>query len=302
VLDAARLPGVIAAEPVRNVRARVRAHGREARTGVSGIEPDARLSRPLDLAGRPVPLKGRGLLLSDALADRIGVRPGDLVELEITDGRRPTAVLPVTAVDRDYAGLSVFMARRELNRLMGEGDVASGAHLQVASDRRPAFYRAVTRAPQIVGAISRDDTIQQFRTSVADTMTIEMAMFLGFAVAIAFGVAFNVSRVALSERARDLATLRVLGFDRKECAYILLGELLILALLAAPLGVGGGYALATGLEAAFSHEDLRLPLVMGARAYGISFGAYLGTLIVAAALVGQRIGTLDLVAVLKTRE
>src|SRR6185369_9128644 len=131
--------------------------------------------------------------------------------------------------------------------------------------------------PQIVAAISRDDTIRQFRTSVANTMTIEMALFLGFAAAIAFGVVFNVSRVALSERARDLATLHVLGFDHKECAYILFGELLVLTLLALPLGVAGGFGLAKWLETAFAHEDLRLPLMMGPRAYGISVGVYLLT-------------------------
>ena len=302
VREAARLPGVTAAEPVRQAAVKVRAGGRAERAAVTGLDPGAVLEGPLDAAGRAIPREGRGVILSESLAARLAVAPGDRVELEVTEGRRPRVVLPVTAVSRDYAGLSVFMARGELNRLMGDGDLASGAELLVGADQRPAFYRAVERAPQIAGAISRDDTVAQWRATVAQTMTTEMSFYLGFAAAIAFGVAYNVSRISLADRARDLATLRVLGFASGECAYILLGELGILALVAVPIGLLGGLGLAQLLVAAFAHQDLTLPLVITAHSYGVSFATYLTAVIVAGGLVGRRIWRLDLVAVLKTRE
>ncbi len=300
--EAARLPGVIAAEPMRIAPVRFRAHGREEKAAVTGVDPDARLALALDDAGRPIPLKGRGVILSGSLALRLGVRPGDLVEVEITEGRRPRVVLPVTALAQDYAGLSAFIARDALNRLMGDGDVASGASLLTAADQRPAFYRAIERAPMIAAAASRADTVAAFRTTVAQAVNVEMGFFLGFAGAIAFGVAYNVSRIALVDRARDLATLRVLGFDQLECAYILLGEILFLALLATPLGVLGGIGLAKALVVAFSRQEMQFPFIITARGYGMAFAAYLAAVLAAVALVGRRIWSLDLVTALKTRE
>jgi putative ABC transport system permease protein len=240
--------------------------------------------------------------VSDALARRLGLVPGDRAEVEIYENRRPRATLPVTAIARDYAGLSVYMDRGELNRLMGQGDLVSHVELLVAADRRNDFYRAVERAPFIVSAMSRDDTVAEWRRSVAQTMTVEMTFYLAFAAAIAFGIAYNICRISLAERVRDLATLQVLGFGPGECTYILVGELFLLTLLAVPLGVAGGIGLAELMVAAFSHQDLRLPAVITPEAYGVSLAAYLGAVALAAALAAARVWKLDLVTALKTRE
>lgn len=302
VTEVARLPGVLTAEPVRFAPVHVHAHGHEQKAFITGIDPDARLSLALTPARRSVPLKGGGVILSSSLAYRLGVRPGDAIELEITEGRRPIVVLPVTDVALDYAGLSLFMDRSVLNRVMGDGDVTSSAVLQLAADRRWDFYRAIERAPQIVSTASRADTVASYRITAMQVMTVEMTFFAGFAAAIAFGVAFNVGRIALSERGRDLATLRVMGFGPLECAYVLIGELLILALLAAPLGVLGGIGLAKALVAGFAQQDMQLPMIIAPRSYGVAISTYLAAVGAAAALVGARIWSLDLVAILKTRE
>lgn len=297
-----RLPGVLAAEPVRYAAVRVRAGGREVDAYVQGLSPDARLSSPLDGRDRVIPLKGRGLVISTPLARRLDLVPGQSLELEVSEGRRPRVLLPVTAVAQDYAGLAIYMDRRELGRLLGEGDLANGAELLLAADARPAFYAAVTHTPLVVGVASRGDAVSAYRTTMMRTMTVEMSFFAGFAAAIAFGVAFNVSRIALSDRARDLATLQVLGFHRAECAYILLGELAVLVLAAAPLGVLGGWSLAATLAAAFRAQDMTFPVLITAHAYGVAFSAFLAAVALAAVLVGQRVWSLDLIAALKTRE
>jgi putative ABC transport system permease protein len=302
IAEMARQPGVLRAEPFRVVPARLRANARSEPTAVFGLGKDAELQRPLDPRGHRIDFEGRALVLSQALAGRLGVRPGDVVELEVTEGRRPRALLPVSAIDQDYAGLTVHMDRVALNRLMGESDLASGADLVIAADQRDAFYRTLAHTPQIVSAGSRNDTVATFRSAVAATMTTEMTFFLGFAGAIAFGIAYNISRIALSDRARDLATLRVLGFSPAECAYILSGELVSLALVAAPIGVAGGFGLAHALVAAFTRQDFYLPFVIGPSGLGLAFTTYLAAVILAAAMVAQRVWRFDLVAVLKTRD
>jgi putative ABC transport system permease protein len=302
VSEVSRLPAVLRAEVFRTAPARLRAHARDERSIVIGLEDGSQLAHPLDSHDRRIEFKGGGLVLSVALAARLAVQPGDSVEIEITQGRRPQALLPVTAIAGDYAGLTAYMSRTALNHLMGEGDLASGADLLVAAHERGNLYRAIARVPQVVGAASRDDTVSSFRSAVAQVLNVEMAFFLGFAAAIAFGVAYNISRIALADRARDLATLRVLGFAPAECAYILSGELIFLALVAAPFGLWGGFALANALTAAFQRQEFYLPLTITAKGLGLASAAYLSAVVLAAALVVQRIWNLDLVSALKTRE
>lgn len=301
-LEASRLPGVLAAEPVRTVVAW--AHGPRGRKKVPilGIEPGADLTRPLDRRGRVIPFKGRGVILSEALAKRLGLEPGDLAELEVIDGRRPVVRLPVTALADDYSGLSVYVARRELNRIMGDGDLVSGAQLITSSASLTPFYRALEDRPQIIAASSRDDTVALWRKEIALSFNVTIVFYMGFAGAIAFGVAYNVGRITLAERSRDLATLQVLGFSRSECAYVLFGEIALLALAATPLGMAMGYGLAHGLAAAFARDELRFPVRIGAQSLGLSLGAYLAAVGLAALTLVRRLWRLDLVAVLKTRD
>lgn len=297
-----RFPGVYDAEPVRVVPATLSAHGREEKLAITGLEPGARLQQPLATDGTATPFKGRGLVLSEALAHRLGVAPGQPVWVDVEWGRRPSALLPVTGVVKDYSGLSAYMDREALGRLLHEGDAISGAQLMVAPDLRPAFYRAVERAPWIVGASSRDETVANWRIVMAQAFQTTILFYVGFAAAIAFGVAYNMARVSLAERGRDLATLHVLGFGHMECLYILLGEIAVLALAAIPLGLLAGDGMAHGLVAAYSRQDMRLPATISARSMGAAISMFLATVALAGGLTGWRIWTLDMVAVLKTRE
>ena len=300
--DTLRFPGVLAGEGVRIAPARLRANGREKLSRVMGLEPGAKLDQPLDTGNRPVPVLGGGIVISSALADQLAVKPGDRVLVEPVEAASPARSLPVTGLADDYSGYSAYMDRRALNGLMQEGDLISAVHLLVSPEQRQAFYRVVDDIPQIAAASSRDDTVASWRTAMAEAFKITIVFYIGFAAAMAFGVTYNMARITLSERSRDLATLHVLGFGHGECAYILLGELAILVLGALPVGLYGGFLLSQGLALAYSRSDMRLPPVLSSGSVGIALAAYLAAVASAAALVARPIWTLDLVAVLKTRE
>jgi putative ABC transport system permease protein len=302
VVETLRLPAALRAEPMRNVSARMRLRGQEQRVALLGIDDDAQLVRPGDETGRPLPRIGHGVLLSPELAMRLGAGRGDLVEIEITRGRRPTHSLPVVGVFDVPMGETAYIRRDEINKLMADGDLVSAVDVVVDPGRRAEFYRALSSVPQVVSAASRDDTVASFRSATLEAMLIEMSFFIGLATAIAFGVAYNISRIALADRARDLATLRVLGFGRAECAYILAGELSALAVVAAPLGLLGGVGIAHALIAAFTNQGLYLPLAISAHDVGVSCAVYGGSIVTAVLLTARRIWTFDLVSVLKTRE
>ena len=302
VEEARRLPGVVAAEPMRAGSAQLRGPLGRKLLPVLGLEPDALLARALDGRGEVIPFEGQGVIMSESLAQQLGVAPGGLVEIEFLEGRRPRVDLPVTACAQDYSGLFVYMDRRALNRILGEGDLASGANLIAATDSLGPLYAALEARPQVIGAASRDETVTSWRTYTAQSFRVSILFYLGFGAAIAFGVAYNVGRITLAERARDLATLQVLGFSAAECGYVLFGELALLALLAAPVGIGMGVALDHLVAHLFSRDELRIPVVLSTHTLGMSLVTYTAAIVCAAMLLVRRLLALDLVTVLKTRD
>jgi len=148
----------------------------------------------------------------------------------------------------------------------------------------------------------KEAAVQTFHETLAESMLIFISFFVIFACTLAFGVTYNAGRITLSERGRELATLRVLGFTRAEISYILLGEIGVLTLIALPLGCAIGYSLALLITDAFKTELFRIPLAILPDTFGISILVVLGATLASAFIVRRRHEHLDLIAVLKTRE
>lgn len=297
------LDGVQLAEGFRAVPARL-VHGhRSYRTSVDGIEPGGELRRVLDAALQPVSIPTEGVVLTEYLASEIlRIEPGQWLTIEVLEGRRPVLQVPVAGVTRQYLGVNAYMSRAALNRLMHEGPAISGARLAVDADRQAEIYRLLREMPRVAGTIVRDTSIDQFNEMMEETIlyfTFVTALLGGF---IAFGVVYNSARIALSERSRELASLRVLGFTRGEVGYILLGEIGLLTLLAIPLGFGFGGALSGYLSLAFSSDLYRIPLIIAPSTYALAAVIVLVSFAMTGALIWRKLARLDLVEVLKTRE
>jgi putative ABC transport system permease protein len=299
----ASLDGVGHVEGFRAVPARL-VHGhRSYRTAVEGVEPGAGLQRVLDTALRPVQVPAEGVVLTEYLAREIlDIVPGQMLRVEVLEGRRPVLEVPVAGLTRQYLGVNAYMSRDALNRLLREGPALSGARLAVDPARQTALYQELRRMPRVAGVVVRANSIRQFNQMMEETIlffSFITALLGGF---VAFGVVYNSARIALSERGRELASLRVLGFTRGEVGYILLGEIGLLTLLAIPLGFLFGRALSGYLAAAFASDLYRIPLIIQPATYSLAGGVVLISFAVSAVLIWRKLANLDLVEVLKTRE
>lgn len=296
------LRGVEYAEPYRYVPVRLRYGHRSYRTAIQGYERDADLNRLLDTGLNPVELYPGGVVLTQRLADILRVRPGDNLTVEVLEGGRPVREVAVSALVKQYIGVAAYMERGSLNRLMREGDEISGANLAIDPAYRDEIYMAVKGLPRVSGVTVRKDSIRNFY----DTMARQALIFTFFntllAATIAFGVVYNSARISLSERSRELASLRVLGFTRAEISYILLGELALLTLAAVPLGFLIGRAICAYFSYALQTDLYSIPLVIEARTYAFSASVVLASACVSGLIVRHGLDRLDLVAVLKERE
>ncbi len=303
VMDEFRhLPGVLAVEPFRLVPARFRFGHRMLRQGVFGVSPKADLSLVRDAGKGLVIVPEEGVVLSKKLAELIGAGRGDRVTIEILAGRRPVVSVPVVAVYETYFGTPAYMSLGALDRIMMEGNVISGVHLAVDGTREADFYRSLKQTPVVAAVSVRRAAIGSFRKTLAETMNMIVYFYVGFAILMTLGVVYNSARISLSERGRELASLRVMGFTRGETSYILLGELALLTLIALPLGSVFGYGLARFIAGAMENELYRVPFAPVLSTYGFSVLAVVLAALLSGLLVRRRIDRLDLIAVLKMRE
>jgi putative ABC transport system permease protein len=297
-----RLPGVIDVEPFRSVPVRLSFGHRSRQTAILGVADDARLDRVVDGSGRTVALPPEGLMVSSTLADVLGARPGDAIMVEVLEGTRPVRQIPLVRVVDEFLGTNAYMNLDVLRRLMHEGTTMSGAYLSVDSAAGRALYQRLKSTPVVAGVMVKRATIDSFNKTISETMGSVRAIEILFATIIAFGVVYNSTRISLSERNRELATLRVIGFTRAEISYILLGEVAMITLVAVPLGLVVGYGLSAFAAHAFATELFRIPLVIETRTYAFSAATIVAATAISALVVRHRLDHLDLVAVLKMRE
>jgi len=301
-LEAGRLPGVLYAEPFRSVPVRFRNAHRTKRAEIVGIEQRSRLRRLVDAAGRTVNLPPDGLVLSRKLAELLAVQTGDMLRVEVLEGTRPIRSIPVNGLVDDLVGLNAYMDISALNRFMREGPSVSGAYLAIDAQHASDLYITLKNLPAVGGVAFREALLESFQEILDRSIVTATLINIIFACIIAFGVVYNGARIALSERGNELASLRVLGFTRREIAAILLGEQAVLTLAAIPLGFSFGILLSWLLSLKFDTEFYRMPLIITSQTFGLSLSVVLVAAALSGALVARRLNRLDLIAVLKTRE
>jgi putative ABC transport system permease protein len=300
--DIRHLPGVIRAEPFRAAPVRLR-HGLiSRRTVIVANAPAGQLSHALDARGRPVAIPDSGLVVSSKLARVLGAKPGDVIEVEVLEGQRRLTSVRIARVVESYMGLPTYMSPDALRALLGEGPRMSGAYVRYDEGRAREFFDAVKGSPAIGSLQLQSRALQKFRETMARNINVMMATYLGLAMTVAFGVMYNSARIQLSESARELASLRVLGFTAAETSRVLLIELGVLVALSIPTGWALGYGLAWAMTKAFDSELFRIPLIVTPATYARAALVVLGAAAVSAIIVRDRIDKLDLVAVLKTRD
>lgn len=300
--DVNHLIGVLHSEPFRVVPARLRFEHRSKRIGLQGLEPNGDLRRVVgqnfDIASIP----SDGVLLTRRLADVLGAKTGDTIQVEVLEGERPRREVRVAGTVDEMIGLSAYMDIASLNRMMREGPSISGAYLTVDSRVLPQLYATLKRTPAVAGVAVREAMLQSFYRTIAESLRISSTALNLFACLIAVAMVYNGARVALSERGHELASLRVLGFTQREIGFMLLGEQALLTLVAIPIGFLLGYGICAGLTAVMQTELYRMPLVVNASTYGLAVLIVGAAAVCTAALIYRRLRYLDLVEVLKTRE
>lgn len=302
VNDFRHMPGVLRVETFRGVPVRFRHGSRSKRTSVMGMEDRREIFQVMAERGDQPDLTNDGLLLSLKLAEILDVTAGDTVTVEVLEGKRPIKTAKIVGTVDDLSGLNAYALMPFVNDLAQDSRRISGAWLTVDRHHVDDLYVQLKETPHVVGVSVKDASIGAFMDTIGENQVQMQAFVIGFAIVIASGVVYNTARISLSERDRDLATMRVLGFTTGEISVVLLGELAVLTIAALPVGMLLGYGMAW-LSSLSIHSDVfRIPLVVFPATYAKAAIVVLSSAFASGIIVRRRLGKLDLFAVLKGQE
>ncbi|MBL4808887.1 MAG: ABC transporter permease [Phycisphaerales bacterium] len=296
------MPGVLAIEPYRSLAVRLRSGHIDRRTGVLGLTQSDGLFQLLSMDGRSITLPENGIILSTRLAEELHVRAGDSVTIDVLEGRRPSLSVQVSGLINDFSGLSAYMNLNRINKLMRQQHTIGGAFLLVDPAYVDALYEELHNTPRVAAVNVKSATEENFRKTIARNLGLVRPFLIGFSVIIAFSVIYNSARISLSERSRDLATLRVLGFTRREVSMIQLGELAILTTIAIPIGLALGHYLSWLTSKSSESELVRIPFIIEPSTFVQAAVIVALASVVSGLVVGRHLDKLDLISVLKSRE
>jgi putative ABC transport system permease protein len=299
--ELARRHDVLHVEPLWAVPVRLRHGTLEQRVALTGMPPDAALRRVVDGQRQVYRMPESGLLLSATLARLLRLAIGDTVTVEVLAGTRPVVRRPVAALIEDLVGLGAYVPVQTLAQMLGASAI-DGAVLRTASSDLGALQRALRDLPGVSSVASRSTMVANFDQVMRESFGVTFTTLLSFAFVLSLGVMYNSARIALAERERELASLRVLGFTRHEVAHLLFGELALLGLAAIPTGFAIGWLLCWIMASVLSSELFRLPLLVRPGTLATAASTLLIAGVVSSLLVKRRLDRLDLIAVLKTRE
>ncbi|MCG6884334.1 MAG: ABC transporter permease [Silicimonas sp.] len=300
--DSRRLPGVLQAEGQQYLTAVLRNEHREKRVVVEARRPGLDLSRVVDDSGKPVDAPPGGIMLARRLAAQLDVGVGDLVEAEFRGNRHGTFTLPVTGLVTQYFGLGAYLDQETADRMFQQSPQVSVVNVTIDAAQEEAFQAQLKELPMLAGSAMLVENREGFQETISQNILITTTIYTVLGVLITVGVAYNAARIQLSERARELASLRILGFTRGEVGYILVGEILLLALIAQPVGWWIGWGVARLMAESFTSDLYAIPLVMKPATFTQASLVVLAAAAASVLLVRRKLDQMNLVSVMKTRE
>lgn len=191
-------------------------------------------------------LSNNSVVISEKLAKLLDIKVGDTIKIKNTDNIEKD--VKVGAITENYIYHYMYMSSEEYNSLYGENSYKPNAILikeveQTSEDDEDAIGKEILNDKEIVSGVNFLSMTKDIFAMVMDKMELVVYILIVSAGLLAFAVLYNLSNVNISERIRELATIKVLGFYDNEVFNYVIKETRILTAIGIILGLFGGYAL-----------------------------------------------------------
>ncbi|MDE8702443.1 ABC transporter permease [Adlercreutzia equolifaciens] len=256
---------------------------------------------------RPVTLSDGGVVLTEKLASLLGVGPGDKVRFAEQDtlGNATDTIYtaPVAAVVENYVANYAFMTPTLYERTFGETGANLTVYAKITED--PSAQQALSEALRDTGGVEtvafNEEVISSYKKMLRSVDMVVVVLVVA-AAALAFIVLYNLTNINITERAREIATLKVLGFLPREVDAYIFREIALLSLMGALLGLALGVVL-EGFVVTTAEVD---QVMFGRTIHGLSFlAAFVLTMVftlLVTLVMRPKLAHVDMVESLKSNE
>lgn len=186
-------------------------------------------------------LDGEGILLTEWMADTLGVSAGDSITMEKEDGSSSQEV-QVMGVVENYIMNYAYMSPQYYEKIYGEPaefEVMYAEFTPEGQERENELGSEILQQPGVYNVSYTSDTKREIN-DMLQALVLVIIVLIVTAALLAFVVLYNLNNVNITERRRELATLKVLGFYDQEVAAYVYHENIILTLMGIVVGVGLG--------------------------------------------------------------
>jgi len=271
ILSISRLDGVLKAEPLLEVPVRVSFAGREEDDLLLGMRPDATLKTVFNEDGNRLVIPQDGVVMNDITAKKLGVTVGDrvMIETRMQSGASREASLKVLGINHQMIGAGSYVSLNQANQVLGENRVVTAVMLKVDPGKAASIEKELNRMTGVSSFQSRQRELAGFEKQMG-YMIYFVVIMVSFAAILGFAIVYNSSVIGFSERQRELALLKVMGFSDREVGGLLLRETLLQSIPGVLLGLPLGRMMSQWYVAAISTESFSFPVVVYPRTYIVS--------------------------------
>ncbi len=297
-----QIPGVLLIEGERTQAVRLQFKNFKKEISLLGWDRGAQLSRVLDGEGRAVAPVSGGVLLSRYFETEYGMKLGDQIEFTALEHEQRRFQVPVLGFVDDLIGQQAYATKSDLHEWLRESPVVDTIQLKIDPAHADRIYLTLKERPMVAAVTIRKLLLKSFNELVAEMITTFTVILVGFAVAISGAVIFNTTRISLSERGWEMASLRILGFSVKTTFELMFIDIGIQVLLALIPGIAIGYWLSYLSTHMIHNDTFKFPLVIDLSTYGGAVLTMLGIFLVSGLYLYRKMKRLDFSEALKARE
>ncbi|MGQ7321727.1 FtsX-like permease family protein [Streptococcus suis] len=250
-------------------------------------------------SGKAIQLSDRGIVLTEKLAQIYGVSVGDKLSLTLEDKE---VSVRVEAVADMYAGHFIYMTDSYYEQVTSKQKTAN-AYLVQLKDRQLGHIQTLASqllAMPAVRSLVQNTSLIDMLTTIAGSLQTIMTILVILSILLGLVILYNLTIINMSERIRELSTIKVLGFHNKEVTMYIYRETIALSLIGMLVGLVGGIYLHKLLLAMIGSDSIRFNPSVGLEVYLIPILAISGILAALGWYVNHHLRKVDMLEALKS--